>query len=95
MIDGGPLHGGASTELVIDDKLTRGYYVKDGLKPVIGIALITENIGETKFQLVHTQYGGLSKILNDLDLVGSCTLPVLIFRRKDNPTTDASPQPVG
>ena len=95
MIDGGPLHGGASAKLVIDYESTRTYYVKDRLKSVVGIAFIPEDGREAQFQLVNTQYGGLPQILNNLDLVGCCTLPVFIFRRKDDPATDAAPKPVG
>jgi hypothetical protein len=94
MLDGGPLNGGASAELIIDDKPNRSYYVKDSLKPVIGIAFVPDGGGKTHFQLVNTQHWGLPKILNNYECIGCATLPVFILRRKDDPPPDATPKPV-
>jgi hypothetical protein len=95
MIDGGPFHGGASAELIIDDQATRSYYVKDSLKPVIGITFVPDGGGKTNFQLVNTQHGGLPKILNNYECIGCATLPVFILRRKNDAPSDAAPEPVG
>lgn len=94
MIDGGPFHGGASAELVVDDQATRSYYVKDRFKPVVGIAFVNEEIGKTHLKLVHTQHGAFPKLLNDYECVGCTTLPVFILRRKNDPAPDAAPETV-
>ena len=95
MIDGGPLHGGASAELVINDEFTFVGNVADSFKPVIGIAFFDELGGELKFQLVSSKHRLVSDILQNMNALNCTFLPVLIVSRKHNPPPDATPEPVG
>ena len=79
MIDGGPLHGGLSSELIVGYQLTESRNIEDRFDSVVGIATITELIGQIQFQLVNTQNRRFSEILKDNYCVGGTTLPILIL----------------
>ncbi len=95
MIDGGPLHGGASAEFVINKESTFLPYIKDRLETVIGVASYVPGSTELKFQLVNTKHWLASELLRNVHSFECAFLPLFIVKRKNNPSADTSPKPVG
>ena len=96
MIDGGPLHGGASAELIINDEFQLRHHIENSLKSVVGVASFTSmGSGQVKFQLVDTTHRLFSKLLKECNGLNCTLLPVFIVWRKNNPAADATPEPVG
>lgn len=95
MIDGGPLNGGFSAILVIDDQASFARAVQDRLKPVIGVTTVDERFGQVDLQLVHSEHGRLSQLLLESECIGAAFLPLLILRRRNDTPADAAPQAIG
>jgi hypothetical protein len=94
MFDGGPLNGGASTLLVIDNEVAFSGDIENGFNSVICIAYLDPVTVELKAQFVSTKYRRFAEILQNYDCIGGTFLPVLIMTRKDHPPSDAAPEPV-
>jgi hypothetical protein len=93
MIDGGPFHGGASAELIIDDKAGSPTEIVRGFQAIVCVASRSEAVGELKFQLIHAENGRLGDLLLNSRVV-CIALPLLVLGVKDYPTPDAAPKPV-
>jgi hypothetical protein len=94
MIDGGPFHGGASAELIINDKMKFRDNIEDRLKPVVGIASFLGVGGELQFQLVDSHHRLFTEILQNTRALKCVFLPVFIILRKNDPPSDAAPEPI-
>jgi len=95
MIDGGPLNGGASAELVVNNESAIDADIQDALDSIIDIALSGESGTELHFEIVNTYDGTVSKPLNMDDLILGLSLPGHALRVSYDPTLEAPPQPVG
>ncbi len=94
MIDGGPFHGGASAELVINDKAGSFAEIVRGFQAVIAVASRDKEFGELKLQLVYAENAQLADLLLNSRVV-CIALPLFVLDIKDNTPADAAPKPVG
>ena len=95
MIDGGPFHGGASAELVIDNESQFLGYIENCFQSVIGVASFSGVDGKLKFKLVGAENGAIIDALRHSDQFRCVSLPLFIVRIKDHAPSDTSPKPVG
>jgi len=94
MIDGGPLHGGSSAKLVINDEPNFLSDVMERFKSVVGIATL-ELDGKLTFQLINTDNGAFAEILHNSRSSTCVALPVFVLARAYNAPSDTAPEPVG
>ena len=92
MIDGGPLNGGASAEIVIDDQFQFNRNIQNSLESIVGVATFSDSGGQLKFQLVSAKNGLISYLIDRN--AKSVMLPVYICFVTDYPPSDATPEPI-
>ena len=94
MFDGGPLDGGLSAELIIDNDPQFLCDIVDRFKSVVCIATV-ELGGKLSVQLVSTKDGLADEFLKRADTLTRISLPLFICGVHDHAPTDAAPKPVG
>ena len=94
MIDGGPLNGGASAELVIHDEFTLLGNIKDRLESVVCVAFADVRGGQMKFQLMSSNHRTFTELLKNTHALASEMLPIFIVLTQHDPASDATPEPV-